>query len=267
MTDVSGTLLKMKTSLNDDGEAHYNLPLSESLTPMNDLVGKKISLRFNHKIFDIYDGEPIKKSYGQGYSYKNLITLARCDTCIVKPELCHYDQGTCREPEWGEKHCMIPHYIYLSITSGVKVGITRHTQLPTRWIDQGAVMAVPFAKVQDRKTSGLVEIEIAKEMSDKTNWRNMLKGQFEEVDLDLIREQIYDSYGDLLDDMDAEEVEDDITHIKYPILSLPEKINSLSFDKKDFIEGTLLGIKGQYLIFDGLIFPTCRQICVLFRDR
>lgn len=250
MVKVSGTIMKMKSTLDDQGNVSYSLPLGDTLTPLNEHLGKKISLTWNKKIFDIHDGELIKKSYAQGYSYKNLMKLPQCDTCIVKPELCHFDKGTCRDPEWGQRNCMIEHYIYLSITSGVKIGITRHTQLPTRWIDQGAVKAIPVAKVGDRKSSGLVEIEIAKEMADKTNWRNMLKGVYQDVNLEMMREQIYDSYGDLLDDMDAEEVTDSETIIKYPILTLPEKISSMGFDKNATIEGTLMGIKGQYLIFD-----------------
>ncbi len=256
--NYSGTIRKMKSELGlGVNPVTYQLPLidpidnkSEILVPMNDLLGQKITLEYQDQIFDIYDGKPIKKSYAQGFSYQNLMTLARCDTCIVKPELCHYHKGTCREPKWGEEHCFIPHVIYLSITSGVKIGITRETQVPTRWIDQGAQYALPILKVADRKTSGMVEVELARTMADKTNWRNMLKGVFEFVDLEMIRDQIFDEYGDLLDDADAEDIDAEVLEIKYPILETPEKITSLSFDKKKKIEGTLLGIKGQYLILD-----------------
>ncbi len=258
---TSGTIRKMKSELGGADEAvKYHLPLltpgsnedeaTSTLVNMNELLGSKVSMKFEGKIFDIYDGKPIKKSYAQGYSYKNMITLARCDSCIVKPELCHYHKGTCREPQWGETHCFIPHVIYLSITSGVKVGITRETQVPTRWIDQGAEYALPILKVADRKTSGMVEVELAKTMADKTNWRNMLKGEYEFVDLEILRDQIYDEYGDLLDDADAEDLDEEVIQIKYPILEVPKKVSSLSFDKKEEIEGTLLGIKGQYLILD-----------------
>ncbi|MAF76657.1 MAG: hypothetical protein CME60_00745 [Halobacteriovoraceae bacterium] len=257
----SGTIRKMKGDLKSGGDpVQYHLPLrnieepdnldKEILVPMNDFLGKEITLDYQESIYDIYDGKSIKKSYGQGFSYKNFISLARCDSCIVKPELCHYHKGTCREPKWGEEHCFIPHVIYLSITSGVKIGITRETQVPTRWIDQGAVYALPILKVADRKTSGMVEVELAKTMADKTNWRNMLKGEYEFVDLELIRDQIFEEYGDLLDDADADDIEEDILEIKYPILEIPKKFSSLSFDKKQKIEGTLLGIKGQYLILD-----------------
>lgn len=257
----TGTIRKMKSELGSgDAPVSYSLPLltpgssekeaTTTLVPMNQLLGSKITLDFQGQIFDIYDGKPIKKSYAQGFSYKNLITLARCDTCIVKPELCHYDQGTCREPKWGEDNCFIPHVIYLSITSGVKVGITRGTQVPTRWIDQGAQYALPILQVADRKTSGIIEVELAKTMADKTNWRKMLMGEYEYVDLQLLRDQIYDEYGDLLDDADAQDLEEETLKINYPLLELPKKISSLSLDKKEKIEGTLLGIKGQYLILD-----------------
>jgi len=256
-----GTIRKMKTQLGSGNDpVSYSLPLltpgtsekeaTTTLIEMNQLLGSKITLDFHGQIFDIYDGKPIKKSYGQGFSYKNFISLARCDSCIVKPELCHYDKGSCREPKWGEEHCLIPHVIYLSITSGVKVGITRGTQVPTRWIDQGAEYALPILQVADRKTSGIIEVELAKTMADKTNWRKMLKGEYEYVDLQLLRDQIYDEYGDLLDDADAQDFEEETLEIKYPILELPKKISSLSFDKQKTIEGTLLGIKGQYLILD-----------------
>jgi len=248
--NLSGSILKMKTQLDAKGAVSYSLPMGDELLEMNPLIEKKISLEWAGDIFDIYDGEKIKKSYGQGYSYKNLISLARCDTCIIKPELCHYHKGTCREPKWGEEHCFIPHYIYLSVTSGVKVGITRETQVPTRWIDQGAVKAIAVAKVPDRKTSGMIEVEIAKEMADKTNWRKMLRGEYEDVDLELMREQIYENYGDLLDDGDAEDLDDPVVEIHYPIVEVPQKFSSLSFNKLNKIEGTLLGIKGQYLILD-----------------
>ena len=251
-TSLKGRLLKMQSEF--QSPVKYALPLGDHLLPLNPLIGQVLRMKFEGKILDIYDGKPIKKSYGQGYSYKNFITLARCDSCIVKPELCHFERGTCREPEWGEANCFIPHYIYLANTSGLKVGITRETQIPTRWIDQGAISALPLLKVPNRKASGLIEIEIKKEMNDKTNWRQMLKGDVPDIDLLLEKENLFDSLGeglgDLLDYLSAQEIEANVTMIQYPVQSLPPKINSLGFDKNPLVEGTLLGIKGQYLIFD-----------------
>ncbi|EQC48734.1 DUF2797 domain-containing protein [Bacteriovorax sp. DB6_IX] len=244
-----GNIRKMSTEL-VDSKALYHLPMGDDRVDMNALVGQKLKFEFKGQINCIHTGEQIKKSYGQGYSYKSFITLAQCDTCIVKPELCHFHKGTCREPEWGEKNCFIPHYVYLAVSSHVKVGITRHTQIPTRWIDQGASYALPILKVDDRKTSGEIEIEIAKNFSDKTNWRKMLMNEVADEDLESLREQIYDDFADIFDDFDAEDVEEDITHIEYPVLEYPTKVKSLGFDKNPIIEGTLQGIKGQYLIFD-----------------
>ena len=245
---MEGNILKMETSLED--VVQYYLPMGDEKIHMNPLIGQKISMEFKGQINDIYNGELIKKSYGQGYSYKSFITLARCDSCIVKPELCHFQKGTCREPEWGEKNCMIPHFIYLAVSSHIKVGITRHTQVPTRWIDQGASYALPILKVSDRKTSGELEVEIAKNFSDKTNWRKMLMNEIADEDLYAVQEQIYDEYADIFDDYEAEDLEEEITHINYPVLEYPKKVSSIGFDKSPLIEGTLLGIKGQYLILD-----------------
>ncbi len=239
----------MKTRL--DGElAIYQLPLGDNLIDMNELVGKKISMKYNGVINCIATGDKITKSYGQGYSYKAFITLPECDTCIIKPELCHYAKGTCRDPKWGEEHCFIPHYIYLAVSSDLKVGITRHTQVPTRWIDQGATYALPILKVQDRKTSGEIEIEIARFYKDKTNWRKMLQGTVPEIDLIEKREEVFETLADVLDSFDVEDLDEEITTIKYPVLEYPTKVTSLGFDKKPIVEGTLLGIKGQYLILD-----------------
>lgn len=243
-----GNILKMKSKLSDVVE--YSLPLSGVGVPMNEMIGKKVTLEFSGIINCIATGEKIKKAYGQGYSYKAFITLAECDSCIMRPELCHYDQGTCREPKWGEEHCMIEHYVYLSVTDQMKVGITRHTQIPTRWIDQGASYAIPLVKVKDRKTSGMIEAEIKKTMSDKTNWRKMLENVVPEIDLHEERERLYEEFGDLFDTYDAQDLDDDITEIRYPVLEYPTKVKSLSFEKTPKIEGVLMGIKGQYLIFD-----------------
>lgn len=247
---ISGNLMKMKTDLQKIVE--YSLPLGDELIPMNQFLGKKISLKFDGVINCIATGEKIKKSYNQGYSYKAFQTLAECDLCIVKPELCHYHKGTCRDPKWGEEHCFQPHVVYLALSSNVKVGITRKSQVPTRWIDQGATQALAILEVKDRRAAGLIEVEIAKEFSDRTDWRKMLKGELDEGDFDLpfLRDQVYETFGDIIDDFDAEDIERDIVTINYPILESPKKVTSLSFDKKPHIEGVLLGIKGQYLILD-----------------
>ena len=184
-------------------------------------------------------------------------SLAACDMCILKPEQCHFHKGTCREPEWGQRNCMVDHVVYLANTSALKVGITRHSQIPTRWIDQGATEALPIYLVQSRHISGLVEVKLAQLMADKTNWRAMLKGNNDPIPLKekahavqlQIEETIFallKDYGDkAIQPLDAE-----VTKINYPVNIFPNKISSFNFDKAPLVSGTLMGIKGQYLILD-----------------
>jgi hypothetical protein len=184
--------------------------------------------------------------------------LAQCDVCIMAPEKCHYDAGTCREPSWGEQFCMTDHVVYLANSSGIKVGITRATQLPTRWLDQGASQALPIMRVATRQQSGLVEDVLRSQVPDRTNWRALLKGDAEVLDLPAIREQVFEACADGLRELqgrfglqaiqplpDAE-----VVQMNYPVEAYPKKIVSFNLDKDPVAEGTLLGIKGQYLIFD-----------------
>ena len=183
--------------------------------------------------------------------------LASCDMCIMKPETCHYAAGTCREPSWGEANCFVPHYVYLSNTSGIKVGITRHTQLPTRWIDQGATQGLPIFKVKSRYVSGLVEIALAKLVADKTHWQAMLKGNNEDIDLNEKAAELIPLIEAALTDITAEHGEDaierldeNIQAIHYPVPEFPKKVKSYNLDKVPEIEDVLTGINGQYLIFE-----------------
>ena len=252
---MQGTLRKMKTTLNE--VADYSLPVGEELIPLNPLLGQSIELEFTGQIFCQHCGRKTKKSYSQGHCFPCMKKLASCDMCILKPEQCHYHEGTCREPEWGEKHCMVDHIVYMANTSSLKVGITRKSQIPTRWIDQGATEAIPVLQVKTRQISGLVEVELAKLMADKTNWRNMLKGVENPIDLKAKAQealpQISEIIAGLLQDYgdDAVEILDaEVVKINYPVQEYPTKISSFNFDKKPLVAGTLKGIKGQYLIFD-----------------
>src|SRR5690625_4809408 len=170
----AGRLQKMAAALNEP--VSYGLRLDDQTLPLNDLMGRHIELNFTGAIFCHHCGRKTNKSFSQGYCYPCFKSLAQCDICIVSPEKCHYSAGTCREPEWGDTHCMIEHVVYLANSSGIKVGITRHSQVPTRWIDQGAVQSLPILRVQTRQQSGLVEAALRQHVSDRTNWRAMLKG-------------------------------------------------------------------------------------------
>ena len=252
---MQGTLSKLTAQLTQPIE--YQLPVGDTLIPLNQYIGKVIKLTHTGNIFCRNCGKKTKKSYSQGHCFVCMKKLASCDMCIMKPETCHYDKGTCREPEWGKNNCFTPHYVYLANTSGLKVGITRHTQIPTRWIDQGATQALPIFKVQTRLQSGLVEVALAQFIADKTNWRNMLKGVSVDTDLkaaaaELIP-QIQSKLNELAELFGAtaiERLESDVIDLSFPVDSFPSKISSFNFDKTPQISGTLEGIKGQYLMFD-----------------
>jgi hypothetical protein len=175
----------------------------------------------------------------------------------MKPETCHHHLGTCREPQWGEKHCMVDHYVYLSNTSALKVGITRHTQIPTRWIDQGATQALPIFKVSTRLQSGLVETALAEYIGDKTNWRAMLKGSNDPIDLKAEAKILIPQIKQRLDEISLKFgndavtlLDEEVVDINYPVSQYLTKISSFNFDKTSTVSGVLLGIKGQYLIFE-----------------
>ncbi len=254
---IDGHLRKMHTSL-EDGLAHYKLPLDDEAVPLNELIGGSISLSYSGEIHCINCGRKTKKSFNQGYCYPCFQRLAQCDSCIVKPEKCHYAAGTCREPEWGDEHCMIDHFVYLANTSGLKVGITRGTQVPTRWIDQGATEAMPIFRVASRLDSGLVEVLFAEHVADKTAWQANLKGPGEVIDLAEARDRLTEACAAGLTALEQERgigaitalADQPVTRIDYPVLEYPQKVKSLTLDKLPEISGRLLGIKGQYLILD-----------------
>lgn len=252
---MQGTLSKMKSELADT--VQYELPVGEQSLALNALLGKRLSLTHTGNIFCAACGRKTGKSYSQGFCFPCMKSLACCDMCILKPETCHFSQGTCREPEWGQRNCMTTHKVYVANTSGVKVGITRASQTPTRWIDQGATQALPVFAVSTRLVSGLVEIAMTQHMKDKTNWRTMLKGGAEDIDLvneaARVIKKIEDKLGDIRSEQSGDAVialDESPVMIRYPVLEYPIKITSHNFDKQPHVEGTLMGIKGQYLIFD-----------------
>ncbi len=225
---------------------------------MNALLGKRLRLVFEGEIRCSYCQRMTKKSFNQGFCYPCFQKLARCDRCIMSPELCHYHEGTCREPEWADDHCMQEHIVYLANSSGLKVGITRRNQMPTRWLDQGAVQALPIATVSSRRMSGLVETALKEWVADKTNWRKMLKHEVEEIDLSAERDRLQALSRDRLQAIKAEHpgervdwlVDAELQQFDYPSLAWPEKAKTYNLDKQPEIDDVLMAIKGQYLIFE-----------------
>lgn len=239
-------------------QAHYDLRLDDETVALNDLLGQQLNFRFTGEIRCCACGESTNKSFSQGYCYRCFTTLAECDACIMSPEKCHFHQDTCRDESWAETHCMQDHVVYLANSSGLKVGITRASQVPTRWFDQGASQAIPFIRVSTRYQSGLVEDAMRQWLTDRTNWQAMLKHQVDELDMVAERAKMFEQADEVISGYEKRfglaaiqrQTEAQATQIDYPVLNYPSKVSSLSFDKTAEISGKLEGIKGQYLILD-----------------
>ena len=243
---MHGLILKMKTELKSP--VQYHLPMNEKFLGMNQWIGKHIQFHFNGYIYCLDCGQRTKKSFNQGFCYTCFQNSPMSSECIINPELCRAHLGEGRDMEWEREHHLKDHYVYLAVTSGLKVGITRDTQVPTRWIDQGASYVVPIARTPNRYLCGMIEVSLKQHLSDRTAWQRMLKNEITHVDLTEKREEVFklipkEYHKYLLK-------KEDILNIQYPVNEYPTKVNSLSFDKTPTIQGRLMGIKGQYLIFE-----------------
>jgi hypothetical protein len=253
---VQGQLTKMR--VRHEPTVQYELLLGNQTIALNPCIGLPIKLTFTGKITCVHCGRPTKKSFSQGFCYPCFISLAQCDMCILKPETCHYHKGTCREPAWADTHCMQAHYVYLANSSGIKVGITRQNQIPTRWIDQGAMQALTIFKAQSRHISGLVEVVIAKHISDKTSWQQMLKNNVKPIDLKKQRDELLATCKQELTAISTQYGKQAFEYlpdaetagINYPVLRYPAKVKSFNLDNDATVAGVLEGIKGQYLLLD-----------------
>jgi hypothetical protein len=255
---VQGCLSKMAIEPGHPGEpVRYTLRAGDHRLDLNTRLGQPLHLEWTGAIACTHCARATRKSFAQGHCYPCFKSLAQCDTCIMKPELCHFFEGTCREPEWGERHCFQPHVVYLANASGLKVGITRGTQVPTRWLDQGVVQALPILAVDTRQQSGFVEVLFKEMVSDRTNWRAMLKGDTTDLDLAAERDHLLSRLDAGLANLrerfgiDAiRELDEAPVAFDYPVLEFPTKVVSHNLDKAPLVSGTLLGLKGQYLILD-----------------
>ena len=243
---ASGRLAKMLIEKTEP--LLYHLSVGDEKIDMNAYLGKDIRIISNGEIRCTHCQRKTNKSFNQGYCFPCFKKLAQCDRCMMSPELCHFSQGTCREPEWAEQFCMQEHIVYLANSSGLKVGITRHTQVPVRWMDQGAIQALPIFSVSTRQLSGLVEVIMKEWVADKTNWRKMLKNDIEDESLEVWRDRLKQY---IPDEAKAYFIENNKeTHIDFPVHKDPEKPKSLNIKKEHQYAGKLVGIKGQYLIFE-----------------
>lgn len=256
--ELAGALEKMNISANEGADALYKLVLGEENLGLNKLLEKTIQLEYQGQINCRHCQRLTKTSFSQGYCYPCFKRLAQCDSCMMSPEKCHFHLGTCREPEWGERVCFADHIVYLANSSGLKVGITRATQMPTRWLDQGATQALPIARVASRRLSGLLEDIFRTQVSDRTNWRTMLRGEAEPINLEAERDTLFENFTVQIEALKQEHGETAIellhtettNEFSYPVLEYPTKVVSHNLEKTPCVTGTLLGLKGQYIILD-----------------
>lgn len=240
-----GVLRKMKTEMGNP--IQYFMVFEDDFINMNQALDKTLQLTLiKHQC--LHCGND-RKIYRQGFCQSCFFETPSAGDWIMKPELstAHLDKED-RDLAYEKRVQLQPHIVYLANSSNVKVGVTRKTQVPTRWIDQGAHEAIEIVEVPNRYLAGITEVALKNYVGDKTNWRKMLQNNIEDVDLVEWREKLKPHIPE-----EAQEyfiTTNTETHLQFPVLQYPEKVKSLNLDKTPEFEGTLKGIKGQYLIFE-----------------
>ncbi len=246
-----GVLTKMQTEIGNP--IQYYLVFENSFLNVNQLLNKNIEIHFLG--YQCLNCDKKKKIFRQGFCYDCSISSASAGDWIISPELstAHLDIED-RNLDYEKKVQLQPHIVYLALSSEVKVGVTRKTQVPTRWIDQGASQAIAIVEVPNRFLAGITEVALKKLYADKTNWQKMLKNDF--VAVDLIKEKASLKYIIPKEVQEFYDINDNnLYQMNFPVLEYPKKVTSTNLDKSPIISGKLVGIKGQYLIFEGgLVF-------------
>jgi hypothetical protein len=247
---MSITSILTKLRVEHSNPVNYYLRAENEEVNFNKLIGSQISLTFSGEIFCLGCGQKTKKSFGQGYCFKCFSTSPENEECVLRPELCQAHLGIARDIEYAKEHCLKDHFVYLASSSEIKVGVTRMSQIPTRWIDQGASYAIKIAQTPNRFLAGQIEVALKNHFTDKTNWRAMLSNKI------IIDPQFISSIEKikavLSHDLKQFLLENESPlAIQYPVNQYPVKVNSVSFDNLNEIGGILHGIKGQYLLLDG----------------
>ena len=245
-----GTITKMQTELGNP--IQYYLVFENSFLNLNQLLGKPLEIEFHG--YQCLNCGKAKKIFRQGFCYDCFMSSPAVGDWIMKPELstAHLDIED-RDLQYEKRVQLQPHVVYLALSSEEKVGVTRKTQVPTRWIDQGAVQAIPIVEVPNRYLAGITEVALKNHFADKTNWQKMLKNEVPNMDLITERNKVFDLLPMEIKDFFPKE--EKIIQLDFPVLQYPKKVNSLNLDKTPNFSGTLTGIKGQYLLFeDGTVF-------------
>ncbi|MGB7395348.1 MAG: DUF2797 domain-containing protein [Pricia sp.] len=245
-----GVLRKMKTEVGHP--IQYYLLFDDDFLNVNQVLDKTLTIRFiKFQCLNCGEDRPI---YRQGFCKNCFFDIPSAGDWIMRPELstAHLDKED-RNLEFEKKVQLQPHVVYLANSSNIKVGVTRKTQVPTRWIDQGAHEAIEIVETPNRYLAGITEVALKDHLSDKTNWRKMLTNDVKDENLvawrDKLQTYIPDEAADYFIGSNSE------TNLEFPVLEYPEKVKSLNLDKTPEYSGVLKGIKGQYFIFeDSIVF-------------
>ena len=243
--NYEGVLTKMQTE--NGSPIQYYLIFESDFINVNQLLDKKVAINFLR--YQCLNCSLQKKIYRQGYCYDCFFEIPQAAAWIINPEMSKAHLGIeDRDLAYEQKVQLQPHVVYLANSSSIKVGVTRKTQIPTRWIDQGAHEAIEIVEVPNRYLAGITEMALKDHVSDKTNWRTMLKNDIKDENLvewrNKLKQFIPAEATDYYLENNAE------TNLHFPVLKYPEKPKSLNLEKNPFFEGVLKGIKGQYLIFE-----------------
>ena len=240
-----GVLTKMQTEFGNP--IQYYLNFEDDFLNMNQLLNKTLTLNFEK--FECLNCHLNKQIYRQGFCKSCFFEIPTAGDWIMRPELSTAHLGIeDRNLEYEKKVQLKPHIVYLALSSEVKVGVTRKGQVPTRWIDQGAIKAVEILEAPNRYLAGITEVALKSFVADKTNWRKMLQNLNEDADLLAKREELQQFIPEEAQSYFLANRE--VVELDFPVLSYPEKVKSLNLSKTPNFEGVLKGIKGQYLIFE-----------------
>ncbi|MEC4112895.1 DUF2797 domain-containing protein [Myroides pelagicus] len=246
-----GVLNKMQTEFNSPIE--YYLVFKDSFLNINQVLDRSITIDFID--YECLCCHQRKKIFRQGFCYDCFYQSAEVGDWIMRPELSKAHLGIeDRDLAYETKVQLQPHIVYLALASDVKVGVTRKTQVPTRWIDQGASSAIEIVEVPNRYLAGITEVALKDFFTDKTNWRKMLQNEVGNDDIQAIRNSLQDKLPEEVKPYYTS-TDANIIDLNYPVLQYPTKLKSLNLEKTPSYQGTLKGVKGQYLIFeDGTVF-------------
>ncbi|WP_299797279.1 DUF2797 domain-containing protein [uncultured Maribacter sp.] len=240
-----GVLRKMQTEIGSP--IQYYMLFESDFLNVNQILDKTLKIEFiKHQCLNCGNDRPI---YRQGFCKTCFFEIPSAGDWIMRPELskAHLDQED-RDLAYEKKVQLQPHIVYLANSSNVKVGVTRKGQIPTRWIDQGAHEAIEIVEVPNRYLAGITEVALKDHVGDKTNWRTMLTNTVVDENLqewrDKLKQYIPEEALPYFLDSNTE------TELEFPVLQYPTKVKSLNLSKTPTFEGTLKGIKGQYLIFE-----------------